>query len=54
MILARYLDIRYFNGQTVDLKPATLADWRNYRKMMLGISSILWLGIELLYLIMKK
>jgi hypothetical protein len=54
MILARYLDIHYFKGQTADLEPATPADWSLYWKIILGISTFVWLGIELAHMIIKK
>ena len=43
LLAARYVDIQYFNGQTANGEPASMADWRRYT-VRVGIISVgLWL-----------
>jgi len=42
LILARYVDIRYLNGETSDNKPATLKHWRRYSVLLLIAAAILY------------
>ncbi len=42
MILARFVDVRYLNGQTADGKPATMADWRRYSVRLAALALVLW------------
>jgi len=41
-ILARYLDIRYFNGTKGTGEPATMADWRRYAALMVVLGFTAW------------
>lgn len=41
-ILARYLDIRYFNGTKGTGEPATMADWRRYVVLMVVLGFAAW------------
>ena len=41
-ILARYLDIRYFNGSKGTGEPATMSDWRRYAVLMAALGLALW------------
>ena len=41
-ILARYLDIRYFNGCKGTGEPATMSDWRRYAAQMAVLGFALW------------
>jgi len=43
----RYVDIRYWEGETADNRPATMADWRRYSALVLAVSLLLWLGAHL-------
>ena len=43
-ILARYLDIAYFQGATADGEPATLRDWRRYSVVLVLVSLVIWAG----------
>ncbi len=42
IILVRFIDIRYLQGETRDNKPATMKDWRRYALMMLAFTAILF------------
>ena len=43
LILVRYVDIRFLNGQTGEGKPATLADWRRYALLIATVTLGAWL-----------
>ncbi len=43
MIVARYFDIRLWDGQTAMGTPATMAHWRRYAAGVLGGSAVVWL-----------
>lgn len=46
MILTRYLEIRYYKGQTSDCSgEATIQDWKKYSALLLLFSLILWMGL---------
>jgi hypothetical protein len=39
----RYLDIRKFGGRTADgAAPATMAHWRRYALLLIGVCLLLW------------
>jgi hypothetical protein len=40
----RRIDIVRLNGRTIDGRPATLADWRRYVKLLPAIALALWLA----------
>jgi hypothetical protein len=42
MIIVRFLDIKFLDGQTATGKPATLSQWRKYAVMLIIISAIIW------------
>jgi hypothetical protein len=42
MMLMRYIDIRFLNGQTVDGEPATMQHWARYSIFLSGIAAALW------------
>lgn len=48
LILARYVDIKYFKGETSDNKPATLKHWRRYSVILLIAAGILYLLAKIL------
>jgi hypothetical protein len=43
LILSRYLDIRYFNGQTAYSEPATMAHWKRYSLFVALITLGVWI-----------
>ena len=43
VVIVRYVDIRYLNGQTADDKPATLRHWRRHALILGIVSSCAWL-----------
>ena len=42
LIISRYVDIRYLNGQTAEGEPATMNHWRRYSAMLLAVSLAAW------------
>jgi len=45
LIAARYIDIRYCGGQTVDGTPANLSHWKRYVMILLPVSFLLLVGV---------
>ena len=43
LILIRYVDIRFLNGETGDGKPATLTHWRRYAMIIGSAGGAAWL-----------
>ena len=41
LVAARYIDIRYCGGQTVDGTPADLSHWKRYVMILLPVSLLL-------------
>ncbi len=41
---ARYVDIRFYKGQTVDFAPANLGHWRRYTALLIPVALVLWGG----------
>lgn len=41
-LLVRYLDIFRFQGETVDGKPASRADWRGFAIRLVAVAVVLW------------
>ena len=46
LVIARYLDIRYFNGLTADGESATLKDWKRYSLWVVAASIAVWLAAQ--------
>jgi hypothetical protein len=46
MIIVRFLDIKYLDGQTATGEPATLAHWVKYAVVLIIISAILWSAVH--------
>jgi hypothetical protein len=44
MILARYLDIKLWDGQTAVGTPATMAHWRRYAVLLVACSTAAWVA----------
>mgnify|MGYP001575085578 CR=1 FL=1 len=47
MIIVRFLDIKFLDGQTTTGKPATLAHWRKYAIVLAVISAAIWTAAHL-------
>ncbi|MDD5772386.1 MAG: hypothetical protein PHX78_02855 [bacterium] len=43
LIISRYIDIKYLNGQTTEYEPATMNHWKNYLIKTTGIYLGLWI-----------
>lgn len=43
IVVTRYVDIRYHEGQTVDLEPADLGHWKRHTAGLVPVSLVLWL-----------
>jgi hypothetical protein len=48
LVAARYLDIRYCNGETGDGRPATMEVWKRYALLLTLGSVCVWLAIRFL------
>jgi len=44
----RYADIRHYGGSTAEGQPATIAHWRRYSLLLLGVAIVVWLGVHAL------
>ena len=42
ILVARYVDIRYFHGATGEGKPSTMADWRRHASIEVGAAAVAW------------
>ncbi len=42
LVISRYVDIRYLNGQTAESEPATMNHWRRYSAMLLAVALGVW------------
>jgi hypothetical protein len=42
LMLTRYVDISFLNGQTVENKPATKRDWGHYVARLFVIGGVMW------------
>jgi hypothetical protein len=42
MIIIRFLDIKFLDGQTATGKPATLSHWRKYAVLLIIVSATIW------------
>ncbi len=42
LILARYVDVSRFGGQTTNGDPATLRDWRRHVAILVPVAAALW------------
>jgi hypothetical protein len=49
LIVARYVDITKFKGQTSEGKPATLSHWRRYAVLIAVVSACLWVLARIAY-----
>jgi hypothetical protein len=53
LILVRYVDIRFLNGQTGEGKPATMANWRRYALLVGPAGAGAWLLARVLMHFLK-
>jgi hypothetical protein len=53
LVIVRYVDIRFLNGQTAEGKPATMADWRSYTRLTGALALGAWLLARALAHFMK-
>ena len=42
LILVRYLDIKFWGGQTAAGEPASIKHWRKYTIVLVVISAVIW------------
>jgi len=54
MIIVRFLDIKFLDGQTSTGGPATLAHWRKYAIVLIIISAILWSAVHAVVYLSKS
>jgi hypothetical protein len=48
LIVLRYVDIRFLNGQTSEEKPATMGHWRRYVLLVAPLTLGVWLYIRII------
>lgn len=48
LIISRYIDIKYLNGQTTEYEPATMDHWKSYSIKTIGIYLVLWVIVYLM------
>ena len=46
LLAARYVDIRYLYGLTVEGDPASMADWRRYAVFLVLVATGLWIAVH--------
>jgi len=55
LILARYLDIKLYNGLTVAGEPASMSHWRKYTIILLICSTVVWVLLHAInYLVVNR
>jgi hypothetical protein len=54
LVLARYLDIKFYNGLTAAGEPASIANWRKYAITLLISSAAIWILTHLVNYLMVK
>jgi hypothetical protein len=47
MIIVRFLDIKFLDGQTTTGEPASLAHWRKYAIILVICSGVIWAAAHL-------
>ena len=53
MIIVRFLDIKFLDGQTTTGEPATLSHWRKYAILLIIISAIIWSAAHMAVYLLK-
>jgi hypothetical protein len=46
-IVARFIDIKYYKGQTSDGEPSTMKHWRRYSIFVAAYAVPLWIAIQI-------
>ena len=55
LIIARYLDIKFFNGLTVTGLPTSMTHWRKYAIILLTCSTTIWIFAHIInHLVINK
>jgi hypothetical protein len=54
LLLARYLDIKFYKGLTTTDQPASMVDWRKYAALLLIISTAVWVLAHVINYLMAK
>lgn len=55
LVLARYLDIKLYNGLTATGSPASMAHWRKYVVILLVCSTVVWVLLHAInYLVVNR
>lgn len=54
LILARYFDIRNFNGETGSCEPATMAHFKKYAVIVSAISVLAWIAAHIIKFYLLK
>jgi hypothetical protein len=55
LVLARYLDIKLYNGLTAAGQPASMSHWRKYTVILLLCSTVVWVIAHAInYLVVNK
>lgn len=47
LLLARYVDIRHFQGRTAEGEPASMTHWRRYAVLLVAVSTGIWVAAHL-------
>jgi hypothetical protein len=47
-MIARYLDIRFYKGQTAEGASATMGHWRKYSVRVVAAHAALWVGVQII------
>jgi hypothetical protein len=47
ILLARYADIRYFKGATIEGRPSSMQDWRRHALILILLAGLAWIAIHL-------
>ena len=55
LVLARYLDIKYFNGLNATGEPASMAHWEKYAGLLVICAAAVWVLLHLInYFVANK
>jgi hypothetical protein len=54
LILVRYFDVKFWDGATCTGKPATMAHWRRYAVILLGLAGAIWAVLHLAVYLMYR
>ena len=54
LILVRYFDVKFWDGATCTGKPASMADWRRYAVILLGLTGAIWAVLHLVVYLMHR